>query len=260
MQQGIVDDYLYTSGRRYDLMWPLTGDLPFWLGQARRYGGPVLELACGTGRVAIPLSQAGYSVTGIDLAEGMLAAAREKSARLGVDSTWMLGDVRDCDLSRRFALIILAANGLCHLLTVSDFERTMACVTRHLLPDGRFILSVFVPDFQTLTGDPGGRHPFAEYTDPWLGEAVTVWERNLYHPDTQINHITLFRLGPDGAEVGAGGVDMRMYFPQELDALLKYNGLPVEHKYGSHDGRHFGPGSTQQIPVCAPKAVGTFGG
>ncbi len=57
-------DHLYASGLRYDLMWPDVADLPFWLAQAREAGGPVLELACGTGRIAIPLAQAGFQASG----------------------------------------------------------------------------------------------------------------------------------------------------------------------------------------------------
>jgi hypothetical protein len=58
------------------------------------------------------------------------------------------------------------------------------------------------------------------------------------------------RRAPDGVEQAAGELNMRMYFPEELDALLKYNGLPVERKWGDVDGSPFGPSSTQQIPVC----------
>ncbi len=248
------NDHLYASGLRYDLMWPELDDLPFWLAQAREAGGPVLELACGTGRIAIPLAQAGFRVTGIDVAEGMLARAREKAAEQGVDVTWAHGDIRDFDLGQRFGLIIFPANALCHLLTLADFEAVMACVVRHLADDGRFILSVFVPDFGILMRDPAGRYPFAAYTRPEDGAGVQVWHRNVYRPETQINHITLFLLAPDGKERPAGELDMRMVFPQELDALLKYNGLQIERKYGDFDGAPFGPGSGQQIPVCTKSA------
>jgi len=243
-------DHLYASGLRYDLMWPDVADLPFWLARARERDGPVLELACGTGRIAIPLAQAGFQVTGIDVAEGMLARAREKAASQGADVTWVHGDIRDFDLGQRFGLIILPVNALCHLLTLADFEAAMACVARHLADDGRFILSVFVPDFGILSRDPAGRYPFAAYTRPEDGEHVQVWHRNVYRPETQRNHITLFLLAPNGTEQPAGELDMRMYFPQELDALLRYNGLRIEHKYGDFDGTPFGPGSGQQIPVC----------
>lgn len=250
MAEPTPPDHLYASGLHYDLMYPDMTDLPFWLAQARQFGGPVLELGCGTGRIAIPLAQAGLEVTGLDMAEGMLARAREKATALGVDVTWVHGDVRDFDLEGRFGLIIFPANALCHLLTLADFEAALACVVRHLREDGRFILSVFVPHFGILSQDPAGRYPFAEYARPEDGALVQVWYRNVYRPETQLNHITLFTLTPDGAEQPSGELDMRMYFPQELDALLKYNGLTIERKYGDHDGTPFGPGSGQQIPVC----------
>ena len=244
------DDYLYASGRRYDLMYPDLPDLPFWLAQARQYGGPILELACGSGRLSIPLAQAGFAVTGVDVSPGMLAEAKGKAAREAIDITWVQGDIRDFDLGRQFALVIFPANALCHLLAMEDFERMAACVLRHLRPGGRFMVSVFVPSFQILQQDPAGRYPFAEYAPPEGGEQVAVWYRNVYRPDTQVNHITLFETAADGTERVVGVLDMRMYFPQELDTLLKYNGLRVERKYGDYAGQPFGPDSPQQIPVC----------
>ena len=73
-------------------MFPTQDDLPFWLAQAARYGDPILELGCGTGRVSIPLAQAGHQVTGIDMAEDMLAEAERKAAQVGCQVRWQHAD------------------------------------------------------------------------------------------------------------------------------------------------------------------------
>src|SRR2546422_852191 len=102
-------DTIYQSGSHYDRLFD-TGVPPFWLEQARRYGGPVLELGCGTGRLAIPLAQAGGAVTGIDRAPSMLSEARRKAEAAGVSVAWHEADMRAFDLGTRFAWAFIASN------------------------------------------------------------------------------------------------------------------------------------------------------
>ncbi len=248
-----MTDQVYRDGRHYDRLFPdHGGDLPFLLAQAQRAqrGDAVLELACGTGRVAIPLARAGLKVTGIDLSSGMLNEARRKAAAEGVPVTWIEADMRAFDLGATFSTVILVANGLCHLLTIADFEACAACVRKHLAPDGRFIIDVFVPDCGILTRDPAGRFPMSEaYDDPDGRGRVAMTHSNIYDPTTQVNHITTVTTWSSGEEI-AGEVDMRMYFPQELDALLKYNGLPVERKFSGYAETPFGAGATKQLIMC----------
>jgi SAM-dependent methyltransferase len=242
---------LYTDGRHYDRMFagaPGEG-IHFWLVLVNRYGGPVLELGCGTGLKTIPLAHAGFQVTGIDLAADMLEHARRKAAEQGVSVEWVQGDVRAFDLGRKFSLVIFPNNVLCHLLDRPSFEACMGCVKKHLAPYGRFALDVFVPSQELLLDKPGERFPFAEYDDPDGRGRVLVTHSYVYEPHTQIKRTTTHhRVG--GEEEVAGRLDMRMYYPEELDALLHYNGFAIEHKYGGFDQRPFGAQSTQQVIVC----------
>ena len=252
-----MNEFLYGDGRYYDLISPQTVDQPYWLALAQRYGGPVggptsgpiLELACGTGRVTIPLAEAGYAVTGLDLSAAMLAEARRKSIGHGLPVTWVLGDMRHFDLGQTFALIILPFNTLCHLMTIDDLAGCLACVRRHLRPDGRFALDMFVPDMTLLLRDPETHYFFADYYDE-TGRRVVITSTGCYAPDTQISHLTAYRTDPDGVESEIGTLDMRMYYPQELAALLMYNGLSMEHRFGYYDQRPFDESSEQQLIVC----------
>ena len=84
MQERISD--IYIDGKHYDqLFLEDSEDISFWISQAEKYGKSILELACGTGRITITLAKAGFEVTGIDYADGMLQEAREKSAKAGVE-------------------------------------------------------------------------------------------------------------------------------------------------------------------------------
>jgi SAM-dependent methyltransferase len=245
---GVVSS-IYRSGRAYDLLYPGTAaGLTFWLGLANAFGDPILEIMSGTGFIAIPLARAGHDVTGVELAEPMLAEAGRKSRAAGVRVTWVHGDARSFHLSRTFKLILLPSNSICHLLTRTDLEACLAAVARHLPADGRFALNVFVPSLPLLMQSADEELEFGGYTDPDSGEQVVMTNRSWYDADTQIKHNRLFRRVGSGPSEPDGELAMRIYFPQELDALLWYNGFAIEHKYGE-DGRPFDSQSGMQYYV-----------
>jgi SAM-dependent methyltransferase len=248
-EAGGVVSSIYRSGKAYDLLYPGSpAGQTFWLELAQTYGDPVLEIMSGTGFIAIPLAQAGHDVTGVELAEPMLAEAERKRQAAGVDVTWVRGDARAFDLGRAFKLILLPSNSICHLLTRQDLEACLASVARHLQPDGRFALNVFVPSLPLLQQTADEELAFGAYTDPDSGEPVVMTSRSWYDADTQIKHNQLFRRVGQGPIEPDGELAMRVYFPQELDALLWYNGFAVEHKYGE-DGRPFDARSGMQYYV-----------
>lgn len=243
-------DQIYQDGRHYDLLFPGGQEPPhLWLAQGRNYGDPILELACGTGRIAIPLVQEGHQVTGIDVSDAMLAEARRKAARAGVAVELFNADMRNFNLGAQFRLILLANNALCHLHTLTDFEQCMASVKRHLQPEGRFVVEVFVPNLEFLLQTPDERQALGEYDDPDGGGRVVVTQTSWYDAASQIKYNTTYYKFPKQAEEVTGTLHMRMYFPQELDALFKYNGFTIEHKYGATDLRPFDASSTMQIFV-----------
>jgi ubiquinone/menaquinone biosynthesis C-methylase UbiE len=123
-------------------------DTPFYLALAREAaarGLAVLELACGTGRVTLPIAREGIEVVGLDSAPAMLDVARRKAAAEDLDVTWIEADMRDFDLGRRFGLIIIPYRSFLHLLTDADQAACLAAVYRHLIPGGRFALNFFAP-------------------------------------------------------------------------------------------------------------------
>jgi SAM-dependent methyltransferase len=240
---------IYRSGKVYDLLYP--GDVArqsFWLELAETHGDPVLEIMSGTGFIAIPLALAGHDVTGLEMAEPMVAEAERKSQVAGVDIRWVRGDARDLDLGRQFKLILLPSNSICHLLTRRDLEACLSSVARHLHPEGRFALNVFVPSLPMLLTSPEEEREFGSYLDPESGEQVVMTTRSSYDPATQITTNQLRRRVGNGPVEPDGELTMRIYFPQELDALLWYNGFAIEHKYGE-DRRPFDAQSGMQFYI-----------
>ncbi len=224
-------------------------DGPFYLEVARQVGGPVLELGCGTGRLTIPLAQAGLEITGLDVTPGMLARARQQAGELPIQ--WVEADARAFHLGRRFG-VVLATGGLFqHLLGREDQEALLARVREHLAPEGRFVFSTFFPSPEMLENVPEEK-PWFTYTD-LRGREVRVSGTELYDPIRQVKTETAYRRWFD--EVGKEVVQvaplaLRYVFPQEVEALLHYNGFAIEAWYGDWDRTPLTGESQTMIVVC----------
>src|SRR5260370_19232519 len=107
------------------------------------------ELACGTGRVCIPIARLGFAVTGLDIVPGMLDRARSKSA--GLATRWIEGDARDFDLSEQFALVFLTGNAFQAFLTRADHQALLERVRAHLRDEGLFAFETRNPRWANLT-------------------------------------------------------------------------------------------------------------
>jgi SAM-dependent methyltransferase len=130
----------------------MTTDIPFYVELAREANGPVVELAIGNGRVAIPVAQAtGRRIIGIDSSPAMLAQARTRAAEAGVELDLRLGDMRDLALDEPAALIYCPFRALLHLPTWADRRRTFERVAAALRPAGRFAWNAFVFDHRVAT-------------------------------------------------------------------------------------------------------------
>ena len=251
MKQSIDKDYLVA--RRYDQYYGAYATLPNWFINELSTKKGVLELACGTGRIAIPLAQNGLAVTGIDYSKPMLDLAKSKADDKQMKVEWVLGDIRCFDLGRKYQVILLLFNALWHLHEVSDIEDCLQCVQHHLTSDGLFILDVFVPDMKFLNRGPSRRYAFHKYIDDETGKLVKVTESIRYEANTQIARVVHYK---ENSEDVVGDLNLRMYFPKELDALLKYNGMKIKNKFGNWDRDAFGLDSKHQLYFCTTTKTG----
>lgn len=141
----------------FDLQGSTAGDVNFYLEEAQRLDGPVLELGCGTGRVAWALARAGLEVIGLEIAEPMRRRAEAKRAmepaEAGGRISFLAGDMTNFALQRRFALIIAPFRAFQHVLNPIGQKRCLACLHRHLLPGGRLVLHLFDPRLDYLLPD-----------------------------------------------------------------------------------------------------------
>lgn len=224
-------------------------DIEFYVEAAKRSGGPVLEVGCGTGRVLVPTIEAGVRVTGVDSSEEMLAACR---ARLGglpatvrANARLVQADMRDFELGEEFPLVTLPFRPFQHLLSVDDQLACLERVGRHLGPDGRLVLDVFNPSLPSLVADNIGEEirDEPEFTTPDGARVVRTYRtvsRDLFKQIIEIEliyHVT----HPDGrSERLVDAFPLRYFFRFELEHLLVRAGFRVEQLYGGFGREPYG--------------------
>jgi SAM-dependent methyltransferase len=234
-------------------------DVDFYVRSARRAAGPVLEYGVGNGRIALPIARAGVRVHGIDHSREMLGDFRERLGREPAEVrrrvTLHAGDMRRVRLSGRFALVICPFNGLLHLYTRADIERFLRRVRGHLAPKGRFVFDVSMPDPEELARDPRRAYASPRFRYPGgpqgKGPVVSYAERFDYDPGRQILFVRMeFSPIAQTERAWATPLAHRQLFPQEIEALLHYNGLEAETMSGDYQGGPLDRDSDVIVVTC----------
>lgn len=230
----------------------------FYSALALEAGGSVLELACGTGRVTIPIAKLGFPVTGLDIVPGMLARARSKSAGLPV--RWVEGDARTFDLGEHFRLIFLTGNAFQAFVTNDEQAAVLRRVHAHLDAEGLFAFETrnpLLPNQRTREGffvtleTIGEEVRRPSYIDA-DGHEVHVTTTQVYDHVAQVVHVTGTRRWRDGEQehTRVTRTALRYTFPQELAALLHYNGFSILRRYGDWNEEPLTAASPSIISVC----------
>jgi SAM-dependent methyltransferase len=242
-----VGELIY-QGEIYDKMNAFTSDVPFFQKWCRQASGEVLELCCGTGRLTIPLKQSGIPISGLDITETMLATARTKTAKAGLKIEYFQGDIRTFHLAKKFGAIFIPFNSLQHTYSIADLEAVLAHVRSHLEPNGLFLFDVFNPSIHLMVDRERSIHEAFRFNlDD--GREVVVREQCCYDSASQVNRVKwFFRIG--SAEERTEHLNMRCFFPLELEIALKYNGFSPIARFGSFDESPFTSDSPKQIFVC----------
>ncbi len=242
---------IYQDATRYDAQhWWKTDDLAFWGELAGQFGPRVLELAAGTGRLALPVLKSGATYTGLEISTAFLEGAREKLASFGQQARLVAGDIRDFHLSETYDLILIGFNAFLHLLTDEEALAALACVREHCHERTRFVIDIFVPDPLFLYRPEGQRVPAKIYADPQIGATVKVEETNLYDPDTELNHLRWFYSTDEKKDFLVINFTLRMFFPDTMDRLLHDGGFRVVDKWGDYRRAALSEESELQIYVA----------
>jgi len=239
----------------YDLQFgPDAPDMAFWVQWCQEGGGPVLELGCGNGRIAIPLARAGLRVVGIDLAAPMLEAARQRLAVEPPDVQARV-DFLECDMrgplpSGPFPCVIMPARTFMVLLTRDDQERTLSAVSEVLAPGGRFTFDLPVVTqgpFSTPGQLPPVRRTSADGT-------VDVVEERVIDVDVAVgigtSTLTYTFHRPKGLGRVTERVRGRMADRNEVEGVLNSSGYVLDALWGDYDRSPFSAESRAMVFVA----------
>lgn len=232
-----------------------TEDIEFYVAQAQRLGGPVLEYGVGNGRIALPLAAAGLEVQGVDLSRPLLADLRERlrhePKELRQRVRLRTGDMRSVKLRRRFPVVTCPFNALLHLYTRQDFERFFARVLEHLEPGGHFLFDVSIPEPLTQASPPDKAHHSPRFRHPTTGQVVRYAERFDHDAARQILFVSMeFTPVKDKRSSFRTPLTHRQLYPLETEALLHYNGFKVERVDGGFNGEPLSAESEVTVWHC----------
>jgi SAM-dependent methyltransferase len=233
------------------------GDLDLYLALADRADGPVLELAVGTGRLAIPLAEAGHLVTGVDLDPAMLDRARRRArAVAGADRLTLIeADLVGLRLpdAGRFGLAFLALNSLLVLATRAAQRAALQAMADHLAPGGLAVADVWLPDAEDLARFDGRIMLEWPRLDPESGAIVTKSGSALH--DAASATVTLTTIFEEGGQGGPARRwvrrdRLRLVSADDLREFAELAGLTVELLAGGYDLGAMGPGSERAVLVA----------
>lgn len=243
-----VGDLIYDANI-YDGLNTFLSDLQFykkWLPKNKE--AKILELCCGTGRLTVPIAKAGYNICGVDYTSSMLEQAKVKASEAGLEINFIEADIRSLNLQEKFDFIFIPFNSIHHLYKNEDFFKAFNGVKNHLKEGGLFLLDCFNPNIQYIVEGEKEQRKIAEYTTE-DGRAVLIKQTMRYESATQINRIE-WHYFINGEFHSIQNLDMRLFFPQELDSYLEGAGFEITHKFGSFEEERFENKSEKQIFVC----------
>ena len=214
----------------------MTADVPFYVGLAEQADGPLVELAIGNGRVAVPVAQAtGQPVIGLDTSPAMLEQARARAAEAGVQLDLREADMRDLTLDEPAGLVYCPFRALLHLPTWADRRRTFERVAASLRPDGRFAWNAFVFDHRVAARLDG------------------------VHQDVPVPHTVHYAVGDNRIDIvrDDGGTSSLWWATKnEWLGLLDVSGLEVEALYGGFAGEPLTDDSGEYVFVARRRPGG----
>ena len=199
----------------------VTEDIPFYVAEALKSGGPIVELGVGTGRIAIPIAQRGKGVIGVDSSREMLAACRRRAEETGVAELLdlRLGDLRSPPVDEQVPLVICPFRSYLHLADDGERVEALEAARKMLVPGGRLIFDVFEPKPDDI----------AETHARWLEREPGIYERA--HWDEEARTLTLSVRGPEGAAT----MTLAWVSRNEWQELLEEARFVVEACFGWFD-------------------------
>ena len=210
-----------------------TFDLEFLAELARNCEGPIIDIACGTGRITIPLGLAGHEMIGVDVHKGMLQAAEDKSKKANLAITWIHEDCTNLNLDIKSNFIYSVGNSFQHFLTNKAQDGLLSSVSRQLKEDGLFVFDTRFPSIEELLQPPTEEF-WTSYIDADTGYKVELSTISHYDGLEQIQQYTTIRKYLNQTKIVKElktRIKLRYVFPKEMERLLDKHQLKILHIY-----------------------------
>ena len=222
------------------------GDIAFYVSEGCRLAGRVLEIGCGTGRITVPLAEAGVSVTGLDNSPEMISILEGKRCSLpapvGKRLDIELADMRSFNANRLFKQVFVPYRTFMHLLSPQDQILALTNIYNHLAGNGRLILNLYDPIIELAQGDANRPSLLfdTEFTHPTTGNRVLVWYNRRFDLVRQIisQQFIFEELDQDGSQVSrhVTPLTLRYTYRYEMHYLLELCGFRIEDLLGDFTG------------------------
>lgn len=250
-----------THSELYDHLYlGLPGEKEFYVSESLRYNPPVMEIGCGTGRITIPVAQAGVDIVGIDNSDGLLKEAENKIKSLKTipgNIELINADMRTFSLDKKFNLIIIPYRAFLHMHSVEDQKKTLKNIYNHLAPNGTLIMNMFFPRIDVMDSymnQLGTVVKHVKTLEANNGNRKIVFDSREYSSYSQLikQFFIVEEINPEGVVVS------KQYFPltlrwvnrYEMEHLLVLSGFKIENLYGWFDKREFSDNSEEMIWVA----------
>ena len=255
-----MPDYDALAGY-YDTEWRnLVQDIPFLVEEAKKTGGPILELACGTGRITLPLAREGHEIWGIDNSPKMLQILDRKLENEPPDVAkkihFSTQEMQNFEIDQKFRLIIIPFNSFLLLTDRDDLDKCLLSCRDHLEDDGKLIIDIFSPNFEMCAS----KEPKIQFLQHFyvrdMKKVVVQWEYATRDMAKQLIDIDfLYEEYDQDGEVTkkTKNLKMSLIFRYEMEYLLEKNGFDVINVYGDYDRSEFSQKSPQIVCICTKK-------
>ena len=194
----------------------------------------VLELACGTGRLAQVFLRNGAHYTGLEIIPDFVSASIKKLNKYGQNVSIIEGDMCNFNLDKKFDFIFIGFNSFLHLLNDRDAMDCFHSVQKHMHKNSHFILDMYIPNPLFLYRPIGSRFHVLEYTDSISHDHIFVEENNQYDPETEINKITWYFSTTKKKDFDIRQFFVRMYYPSKMNQILIDSGFTICHQWGDY--------------------------
>ncbi|GAB3070581.1 class I SAM-dependent methyltransferase [Salinicoccus sesuvii] len=229
-------------------------DVPLLSEWAKVQGGIIVDLACGTGRVTLPLAEHGHRLIGVDIHEEMLELAKSKSEAKHLPIEWIRQDCTKLALEIKSNMLFMTGNSFQHFLTNESQDALLKAIWNHLNYGGVFIFNTRFPNLKDLAEIYTTKEIYIDN----LGRVVTEHTTETYNALTQVLHCSTTReIRDNGTDtyLETDRISLRYVYPLEMQRLLKQNGYEIVEVYSSWKKEELSESSSEMVYVCRKSTV-----